>query len=82
MLGRTMSIKVVATPKESWPPYVLYQQKNSRLYCLYTKTESVSYACREYKGSKQRDCLVSYHIEMQPSNCQEIIRDDIRDKAH
>ncbi len=47
-----------------------------------TKTESVSYACREYKGSKQRDCLVSYHIEMQPSNCQEIIRDDIRDKAH
>ncbi len=22
------------------------------------------------------------HIEMQPSNCQEIIRDDIRDKAH
>ncbi len=59
---------------------MLHQQKIHVI--VSTKTESVSYACREYKGSKQRDCLVSYHIEMQPSNCQEIIRDDIRDKAH
>ncbi len=57
----------------------------SIILTVYTKTGSVIKRSSEYKGSKQIKvgCLVSNHIEMQPSNYQEIRDDTNRDnKAH
>ncbi len=49
---------------------------------LSTKTGSVIKRINYHKGSKQRGCVNQHAITLKPSHCQEIIQDDIRDKAH